>query len=204
MPIARIAILTVISAVFLLACAKPQGEEYFPLSEGARWQYAVQASVPFVGVKNGKVTSHVEEKKRVNGKQYYKVLTVLSGIPGPPVQVNFYRKTNDGVFKVDGGGKSDAEYLETPFPLAVGTTWTVQRPDRFLRYQVEGIKTVEVFGQAYKDCLKISYQGHIQAIPSEGYFYRARKIGTIKEVRKVKRSTMNILLERYDSSEEAL
>src|SRR5262245_25315804 len=105
--------------VTFYGCSGGPNKDYFPYHDGARWEYAVEAMVPFSGVQKGKVISRVDGEETINGKKYYKLVTVYSGIPGAEAEVLYLRKAKDGIYKIDGKYKDNPEYLLVPLPLAV-------------------------------------------------------------------------------------
>ena len=132
----------------------------------------------------------------IRGKAYFKLVTVFAGIPGAESQVNYYRRTDEGIYSISGKHKDQPEYLETPFPLQVGKNWTVKTSDAELTYRVEGVETAELFDKSYDNCLKVSFSGSRNSMGTkvqiEGYSYRAPKVGEVKSVTKLSREDLFI------------
>jgi len=174
--------------------SKQDGEEYFlepPI--GARWEYSLENMVPFLGVQKGKVLRRVDGEETINGKTYFKTVTVFSGIPGRESYHYYWRKGPDGLYEID--GTDLPEYLDTPLPLTVGMNWTVQYPNEQQKCSAEAIETVELFDRKYENCLKISFAGEGYS----GYSYYAPDVGLVKRVIKRNRegSVEEWVLDKY-------
>src|SRR5438132_9291215 len=106
-------------AVFAIACSSGQqskdsgknqappvtDEDYFPLSAGSKWIYAIEYIASGLGVQKGKEASRVDGEEKINGNSYYRIISVYSGIPGAESDTNYYRKTQSGVYLIEGKHK---------------------------------------------------------------------------------------------------
>jgi hypothetical protein len=189
-PITAIAV----SIVFLASgCSKPTGEEYFPeLRDGARREYTIEYSALLVGVQKGRLAYRIDGTETINGKTYFKEVAVFSGISGAPAQTRYVRRDKQGTYAIDGDDKTRTEYLETPFPVQVGNSWTVKKPKGESHYRAEAIETLQLFDRKYDRCLKISFSGP----EGEGYSYSAPGIGEVKGVFKGSGVTMEFTLDK--------
>ena len=175
--------LTAAIAICLLlmasGCSKPTGEEYYPAPhDGARREYTIDYSALLVGVQKGRLAYRIDGTETINGKTYFKEIAVISGIPGVPAQTRYLRRDNLGMYAIDGDDKTKTEYLETPFPVQVGNSWTVKEPKGERHYRTEAIETLELFDRKYDRCLKVS----CSSPEGEGYSYIAPGIGEVKGV----------------------
>jgi hypothetical protein len=179
----KFALLGVISILLFVSCSEQQGESYFPeSSKGSQWEYSIEYTTPFAGIQKGKVLTRVDEEVVIDGKSYFKYVTVFSGIPGAKSEINYYRRAKDGIYKTS--DKDIPEYLVTPFPLTVGKTWTVKDSNNEIEYRVDRIETAELFDKKFDNCLKITFEGTIKktegSLNIKGYIYKAEGIGDVK------------------------
>jgi len=138
--------------------------------------------------------SRIDGDEIINGKKYYKWINVYSGIPGAEAEVFYYRHTNEG----NGKYKDRPEYLDTMFPLEIGTIWTSQTPTGDIHYRVVSLETLELIDRTYKDCLRVSYNGSYESSQLEGYFFLAKDVGVVKHVTKIQGVTLDATLEKFE------
>ena len=170
----------IIILLALSACSrKQQGEIYFPkASNGAQWEYAVRYSTP-TGVQMGGMLIRIGGEATIHGKTYYKQITLTKGIPGPETHVSYNRRAKEGIYKIDENTLAQREYITTPFPIKVGTTWATQTSDGQTLFKAEKIETVELNNKKYEKCLKISFQAEKGLQHFEGISYFAPGIGEV-------------------------
>lgn len=164
-----------------MSCSKPKGEDYIPLSVGSMHRYVVERRGYRVDI--GVMTVWVKSIEIINGKEYYKIITTYSGIPGAQTEVSYKRKTNEGIFALD--LKDGHEYLEVKFPLEVNTSWTSKTSRGEIHYHVDGMWTLARIDTIYENCIRISYTGSYDKTPIEGYFYLAKGIGMVSMATKM-------------------
>jgi hypothetical protein len=165
----------------LSACSKQQqeGEMYFPKAvKGAQWEYAVRYSTPS-GNQMGGMMINIGGEESINGKTYYKQITLIKGIPGPASRVSYNRRAKEGIYKIDDTTAAKREYLTTPFPLKVGDTWTTQTSDGQTQFRAEKLETIELINKKYEKCLKITFQADKGLNHYEGVSYFAPGIGEV-------------------------
>ena len=193
--IQRVSYMIIAALLVLSACAKQKGEEYFPeTTNGAQWEYVLNYDSP-TGSQNGHIGIRIDGEETINGKKYYKEVTVILGNPDP--EICYKRRSKEGIYRIDGTHKDKPEYLVTPFPLKVGDTWTVKTPDGLTRYQAQKIESVEMHNRKYENCLKISFQGVRGSIHCEGISYLAPGIGEVLYVQKIGENKLTYYLEKY-------
>ena len=123
-------------ALALAACSRRGGTEYFPQARiGSRFEYSVAYSAAGSGAHKARMVSSVTGRATVNGQRYYKIVSVFSGLPGLGEQIQYLRWTREGVYEADAAGKDPPEYLDTPFPISIGSTWLAQSPGGRTRYK---------------------------------------------------------------------
>jgi hypothetical protein len=183
--------------VLLFGCAR--STEYFPLSPGAQWEYSVDYTGFFGSPEKGKLVTRIEGTEVINGKTYYKIATVSSGIPGATNGSRYYRKDTDGIYTLDGTN----EQLFLPLPLEAGRSWTVNEGNREWTYRVDGIETAHLISKQYDDCVKISFE-MVETTDTifgtqrvHGVTYRAQGIGEVKSIVNGENGKAEVSLESY-------
>lgn len=164
------------SALPTLAAQEP---DYSPFSEKSRWTYSIEYRAG-IGVQKGKSVVRVDGTESINGKRYYKVVTVFSGIPGAEPDTRYVRPSKEGFYVVR--DKSQPEFLMVPRAPSIGSTWTVKEGDGRVDYRVEAIETAELFDAKYENCLKVSYEGIAHGKTIRGYAYYAPDVGQVKDL----------------------
>jgi hypothetical protein len=160
-------------------CSKPREQGYFPEDHyGLRQEYSVESSGPLSGARKGRVVFWIDGKKTINGKAYFKEVTVISGIPGAGAAIQYRRWDSQGIHTIDGDDETQTEYLDTPLPINVGDAWTVKKPKGEAKYRAEAIEPLDLPDRKYDRCLKLAYQDHA----GSGYSYYAPGLGQVKGV----------------------
>lgn len=163
-----------------LTCVREKDEAYFPEpSHGSRWEYNVEYST-LAGVQRASMVVSIDGEEVLGGKEYYKQVAVVSGIPGVEPEITYGRWALEGVYVIDGKYKQMPEYLAVPFPVAVGSTWTAQAHTGTTTYRVAGIETLYLPGGKYDDCLKVSYESNAGGTHSVGTTYYAKGVGQVR------------------------
>jgi hypothetical protein len=195
----------VVVLLILLGCSKQQvptpkqqGENYFPEgSKGTKWEYLLRITSPS-GTQDGRLSISIDGEETINGKKYYKQTSLMSFKQGSKPQVNYNRRTIEGIYRLDARSADKKEYLMIPFPLTVGRKWTTQSSNSHLESVAEKIESIEFLGKTYKNCLKISFKGDANTKPLQGYSYFTPDIGeTVTEVR-VGDVTILYVLDKYN------
>lgn len=193
--IKRASYLTVAVFLVLSACAKQQGEEYFPkASNGALWAYVFLYDSP-KGTHKGNIGVRIDGEETIHGKKYYREVTVVLGNPEP--EICYKRRAKEGIYRIDGKHKDQPEYLVTPFPLKVGDTWTVEAPDGRTTYRAENIEPVKVPNRTYENCLKVSFQGMRGSVHCDGTYYLAPGVGEVFYTQKIGEDKLTYYLDMY-------
>lgn len=169
-----------LAALILSACSAPGGSDYFPLGKGAKWDYSMTYMVALGGTGQARATSRVTGTIEVNGKTYYRVVTIYQGLPGASQDTVLYRRDDDGIYAIDESDSSRTEYLAMTSKLLPGTTWQIATPNRTLTSRIEGFETVDVRKETFHDCLRVSYKGSVSGHDTEGEDYYAKGVGAVK------------------------
>jgi hypothetical protein len=194
----REAFYMIVSVLLILsACAKQQGEEFFPkASIGAQWEYTLVYETP-AGAQKGRIVISIDGKETIHGETYYKQVSLISGLPGQKPQISYNRRTKEGIYKIDDNHKDKPEYLMIPFPIAVGSTWTVQSPDGQTYYRAEKIEPMTLPSRKYDNCLKLTFKVDREAVHIEGFSYLAPDVGEILCVQQIGEDKLAYYLDKY-------
>jgi hypothetical protein len=206
---------TVLSlALLLTGCSKQDSETYFPLSDGAYWEYSMEVYITGGSFISGKMKTRVDGEERINGEQYIKVVKVTSGIPDSEPEINYYRTTNDGIYFISKKHINHPEQLYLPASLDVGSSWSVQTPDSDIRYTIEAIEDAELFDRKYENSLRIVFEGtedteDLGAVIIKGVSYYAPSVGVVKTIfsihiqgQLVSKISISMNLEEYEGLNE--
>jgi hypothetical protein len=171
--------LVTLSTSLPCGCSKPAEKGYFPEDRyGLKQEYTLVSSGPRAGVRKGRLVFLVEGKKTIHGKEYFREVTEISGIPGAKSLIQYRRWDQHGIYVIDGVDQTQTDYLETPLPVKVGDSWTVKSTRGEVEYHAEKIETIQLPGRKYENCLKLSYQDQA----GSGCSYYAPGIGQVAGV----------------------
>lgn len=183
------------------ACSQANGKNYFPLADGATWEYAGHASSSAGGRQvNIRATAKVHGETLIRGKRYFKhVLTSdFSSVVevGKVVEfVRYYRVAHDGIYFLLGNDPDKPELLEMPLPIPIGTKWLSGATE----VQAERAGTVNIGERKYNDCLKLTFKQSDGLRTTENYL--APDVGIIKMMyvnNTEPKSTVELTLEKYE------
>jgi hypothetical protein len=163
----------------LTACAQTGRKNYFPLFNGARWEYTVHSSTGNGKPYSAHTTVRVDGQTLIHGYRYFKLVTSsdLSGVPGVSKSledVRYYRVAADGIYVIRGQDLTAPEMLEFPVPIPLRTKWL----SGSVEAQAEQAGTMNIGGRSYPDCLKITYKKGDD--PHRIEYYLAPEVGIIK------------------------
>lgn len=178
--------LLVISTFVLVNCTprvstkRFAGDDYFVFSEGSRWEYRVKYVHPIAGVREAVQTHTIDGKEIIRENEYIRVVIIGYEPSRTTKSVSYYRKTNEGIYRIAGTNKAMPEHLTYRFPIEVGRSWTVNAPEGKRYHTVESIETVCLPENNYEDCVKICWEGSYKSRPYKGCTYKARGVGDVK------------------------
>ncbi len=183
-----------------LACASHRHMDYFPLSDGAKWEYVGRFSSASGREFSIRVTARVDGETLIEGKKHFKfvVTSDFSGVPeiGRRIEeVRYYRYTEDGLYFRRGNDPDKADRLELPLPVSAGAKWL----SGVIEVQAERAGTVVAGGREYRDCLKVIYRGANGTRNTENYY--APGVGVVKTVyvnTTEPKSVIELTLDRYE------
>jgi hypothetical protein len=184
----------------ITACARSNEKNYFPLANGAKWEYIGHSSSDNDKQLSFHLTARVDGETLINGKRYFKHIT-SSGFSGASEtgkgleSVRYYRIADDGIYFRLGSDPDRPELLEMPLPIPIGTKWL----SGITEVQAEHVGTMKVGDREYRDCLKLTFRQPDGLRVTENYL--APGVGTIKSVyvnNTEPKSTVEITLEKYE------
>ena len=115
----------IFSLVFSCVGIKQKDVEYFPMSDGARWEYHMEAvNNPEI---QGEMVFLIDGEKTISGNKYYRGIKSYSNIDIPQ-NTSYYRKAKDGIYIVVDEREGLGEQLLLPLPPTTGKTWTGELP----------------------------------------------------------------------------
>lgn len=162
------------------ACARAGERDYFPLTAGARWEYAGRLSSP-----NGQfdipAVIHMGGETIIRGKRYLKYViesdfSSMTKGPKRTEEVRYYRRAEDGIYFLLAKDTDGSERLEMPLPIPVGVNWL----SGVSEVRAERAGMLKVGEREYSDCLKITYTGSGGANRVD--YYLASGVGMVKSV----------------------
>jgi hypothetical protein len=150
--------------------------DYFPLHDGAKWEYDFEYRLGLQGAQKGNLVRRVDGKELINGKSYFKVTSAAFGIPGMDAQTDYLRRDEKGTHLLS--KDREREDLILPEPIEVGKEWTITREGKQERIRIEGKEDVHLIDKVYKGCVKV------QTISNDGEAttYYAPDVGVVKTV----------------------
>jgi len=136
----------------------PYGRDpmYFPLTEGARWEYDVEVVRSGGAPRTLKATRIVRGEKEVDGKRYVKFVTETSGA-GMRVPDQFYRASEQGIYAAVQGAEGK-ELLLLPRHPEDGHTWHGEAQPAITKLSGE-VALGETFAYEalrFSDCVRVS------------------------------------------------
>jgi hypothetical protein len=185
---------------FMSACAQSNGKNYFPLADGAKWEYVGRSSSATGKQFSVRASARVDGETLINGKRYFKYVLVSDFSSVPEIgkageSVRYYRVAEDGIYVRPGIDPDKPDLLEMPLPIPIGTKWLSGSTE----VQAERVGTIKVGNREYRDCLKLTLRQSDGLRVTENYL--APDVGTIKSVfvnNTEPKSTVEITLEKYE------
>lgn len=181
------------------ACAQAGGKNYFPLADGAKWEYTGRFTSADGKEFSARATSKVVGETLIDGRRFFKLVITsdFSGVPevGRQLQdVRYYRLAEDGIYFRPGNAADKPDLLEMPLPVPVGVKWLSGTTEA----QAERAGTIRAGGRDYADCLKVTFRVAGGTRTVENYY--APDVGIIKVVytnTAEPKSVIELTLEKY-------
>lgn len=181
------------------ACAQAGENNYFPLTDGARWEYAGSFTSASGKELSVRATAKVDGETLIDGKRYFKFVTVsdFSGVPESgrlAEDVRYYRFAKDGIYFRPGNAPDKPDLLEMPLPVPVGIRWLSGTTE----VQAARAGTLRIGEHEYRNCLKITFKA--DGTRSTDNYY-APGVGVVKIVyvnTTEPKSVIELTLEKYE------
>jgi hypothetical protein len=185
---------------FMSACTQNNGKNYFPLADGARWEYAGQSSSPNSKQISFRATARIDGETLINSKRYFKYVLTSDFSSVPEIgkireYVRYYRIAEDGIYFRAGNDPNGLELLEMPLPIPISTKWLSGNTE----VQAEHVETIQIGDRQYRNCLKVTFKPQGGAHILENYL--APAVGVIKFVdvsTSEPKSIIELTLEKYE------
>jgi hypothetical protein len=198
----RICALTLCLLLFASSSACAQalgGRDYFPLSDGARWEYTGQFHSSRGETYGTRLTARVDGEILINGKRYFKFVSTGDYYgASPPLKrvedVRYYRFAADGIYIRPTADPTKPDLLELPLPIPGDLKWLSGTTE----VQAEHAGTLQIGGRRYKDCLKVTFKLADGVHTTTNYY--APGIGIVKMVymnETEPKSSAEITLDKY-------
>ena len=127
-----------------------------PLETGRKSLYEVEYSDVLGAVQRAESVERVEEKVKIGGQEYFRLVMAMKGIPGHATDTYYQRFAADGLHELRYVGGRPVEYLSIPWPLKVGKAWLVNDGATEMTCRVEERAPAVLPEKTYKDAWKIS------------------------------------------------
>ena len=173
--------LTILIALTSTLFASEITQNYHPLRKGLKWEESY-TTLGYTQV-SATINTRITGKETINGKEYWKVVSVPSGMPGSEPTTNYLRKAKDGIHVIYDSDPKKQDVLDFPLPIKIGKTWEISFPKGHAQNTITSIETVELPNRSYKDCIKMTSVGTYDSEQFESTIYFAPNIGSIKMVR---------------------
>ena len=196
-----IVIKTILCALilFLPSCVGQEKKDYFPLVGGSRWEYEGEM-LNDGKLSKVKISSFIDEQETIHGEKFHKIVSVFDFTSEP--QINYVRKTQDGIYLVAEEYKAKTEILSVPLPLELGNTWTVNSPEEKGEYSIVARETVYLFDKQYAHCFKIIFKGTVRGFDTKRTQYFAPNVGLVKQIISGKKFKLKAHLLKYKAGNE--
>jgi hypothetical protein len=167
------------------ACTQQGGEDYLPVGDGMKWEYATETCIDGKCT-HGSVTTRYAGEEIISGRKYLKRYSSKDG--GTEQLVSYDRKAKEGLFGITAQYKDTPEQLVLPLIFKVGQTYmyTSYVPVRTTtEATILGKEVLSLTDKTYEKCYTFSFktvyeEGDWKGAQSEGISYLAPNIGLVK------------------------
>lgn len=160
--------------------------QFFPYSNGRRWEWNVVWSENGIPRARSLVKESVVGISKLNDKKdYFRIFGSSQNLakPGEPTRTEYYKRLDDkGLFLKT--NKLAKEVLKIPFPIKMGMTWMTKDTQSVNSFKVDSLETISLNSREYKDCLKILRvtQHSNPNLCTKTVTYYAKGIGLVLEI----------------------
>ncbi|HSG41033.1 MAG TPA: hypothetical protein VLE27_15455 [Thermoanaerobaculia bacterium] len=187
----------VLAASLALACREdPQG--FMPLKVGQKTVYEVEYSINRASVQRAEAVMRIDETRTIDGNKYFRVVTVVTGVPGHEPEVYYRRFAADGLHEVHYVGDTPVDFLQTPWPLEVGQAWQVNAAGIEMTCRVDVRMPAVLPEKTYDDSYKISCYGTHEGRRFKNQTYLVAGVGPVRIVQEAGEFKMELRLKEGD------
>lgn len=164
-----------------LGCRKTPAE-FVPLENGRKAVYDVEYVTGLGNVQRAQAIQRIDGTRKIGGAEYFRVITVFTGVPGWEPEVVYQRFAGNGVREVRYVSGKPAEYLYLPVPPAVGKTWTIDAAGIDAVCRVESHEPALLPEKTYEDAWKVACSGSRGGVYFKSYAYMVQGLGAVRLV----------------------
>ena len=165
--------------VVIVASARADEGDYFPLASGMEWIMDLQVTSPKGDKTNGVLHRKIGEAVEHNGKTYFRSHTWLEG--GRPFPIDYtklVRRDDAGFYSIDERDPKRVEKQGGQLPLEVGKKWENKVDGAVLQTVVLAKEDVKWGTNVYKNCFRIRIASAGEEYVEE--FLEAPGVGSLK------------------------
>ena len=168
-----------IAALTAFGCrGTPEG--FVPLENGLKLVYDVDYVTGLGNVQHAEAIQRIDGKKNIGGKDYFRVLLVVKGMPGWEPEVTYQRMAEDGLHEIRYVEGKPVEHVELPVPLKVGQTWQIDMAQIDVSCRVDAREPAILPEKTYEDAYKVSCSGNRGPLYFKKYTYWVEGVGWVK------------------------
>ena len=170
-----------LAAALAVGCKEaPKG--FIPLETGRKIVYEVEYSDVLGAAQHAESVERVEEKVKIGGQEYFRVVMAMKGIPGHATETYYQRLAADGLHELRYVGGQPVDSLSIPWPLKVGKAWLVNEGGAEMTCRVEDRAPAVLPEKTYDDAWKISCYGLRTGDRLKSETYLVEGVGEVKIV----------------------
>jgi hypothetical protein len=159
-----------------------QGQDNFVvLDVGIKYLYDVELGSG-LGARRAESIERIEGKESINGREYFRTVNVISGIPGTEPDVYFQRLAADGLYVLRYVNGKPIEQLSLPLPFKIGRSWSSRFGDFQSTCRVEAHEPAILPTKTYEDAYKVACTGRMKRRHFKSYGYYVAGIGAVRYV----------------------
>lgn len=181
----------VLAALLVAApgAAEPSSDgDYYPLGEGARWEYESiyeMRGLPDVPAMTGRRVERIEGSEEHAGQTYLRFVSTLEGLSDQPVSGRSLLRVGDEGILVRADPNAP-EALVLPLPATIGRTWSWKDAWGTWQGKIERALEVETPAGHFDDCIEVTVSLEVASAQARGRVHRlwnyCRGVGPVRQV----------------------
>jgi hypothetical protein len=170
-----------LAVALVVACEEgPKG--FMPLETGRKAVYEVEYSDVLGAVQHAESIERVEEKVKIGGQEYFRIVMAMKGIPGHATDTYYQRFAADGLHELRYVDGRPVEALSIPWPLKVGKAWLVNEGGAEMTCRVEDRAPAVLPEKTYDEAWRISCYGLRMGDRFKEETYLVEGVGSVRIV----------------------